>query len=156
MTENPPAVSLRPVTPENFNEVARMQVRNDQKHFVASNLYSLAEAHVFPERYPLAIYADEIPVGFLMYCYWEERQQYWIFRLLVDEKYQGHGYGRAAMRLAIERIRALPGCTQIYISYEPENNAARTLYARLGFVITGEIVGEEEVAVLEVSSLGGT
>jgi diamine N-acetyltransferase len=149
MTEIPPSVSLRPVTPENFNEVARMQVRDDQKHFVASNLYSLAEAHVFPGRKPLAIYADETPVGFLMYCYWEEHQQYWIFRLLVDEKYQGRGYGRAAMRLVIERMRALPDCTQIYISYEPQNNAARTLYASLGFVITGEIIGEEEVAVLE-------
>ncbi len=154
MMENPPTVSLRPVTPENFNEVIRMQVRDDQKHFVASNLYSLAEAYVFPGRTPLAIYADETPVGFLMYCYWEERQQYWIFRLLVNEKYQGHGYGRAAMRLSIERMRALPGCTQIYISYEPENNAARTLYASLGFVISGEMAGEEEVAVLEVGSLG--
>lgn len=152
MTENPSIVSLRPVSPENFDEITRLQVREDQKHFVASNLYSLAEAHVFPGRTPLAIYADETPVGFLMYVNWEERQQYWIFRLLVDEKYQGHGYGRAAMRLAIERMRALPGCTQIYISYEPENNTARTLYASLGFVITGEIVGEEEVAVLEVGS----
>lgn len=151
MMDNPPTVSLRPVTPENFNEVIRMEVRDDQKHFVASNQYSLAEAHVFAGRTPLVIYADETPVGFLMYCYWEEDQQYWIFRLLVDEKHQGHGYGRAAMRLAIERMRALPGCTQIFISYEPENNAARTLYTSLGFVITGEMVGDEEVAVLEVS-----
>ncbi len=79
----------------------------------------------------------------------EERKQHWI---LVAAEHQGRGYGRAAMQLLIERMRAIPDCCQIFISYEPENEVARGLYASLGFVVTGEFVGEEEVACKEISS----
>ncbi len=150
MSQNTTEVSLREVTPENFDAIISMKVRDDQKHFVASNVYSLAEARVFPQRFPMAIYAGETPVGSLMSAIWEERQQHWIFRLMIAAEHQGRGYGRAAMRLLIERMRAIPGCRQIYISYEPENDAARKLYASLGFSITGEMVSNEEVACLDI------
>lgn len=146
-----PEISLREVTPQNYETIITMQVREDQKNFVAPNVHSLAEARVFPNRYPLAIYANETPVGFLMYAYWEERQQHWIFRLIIAAEHQGQGYGRAAMRLLVERMRAIPGCQQIYISYEPENEAAKGLYASLGFCVTGEFVSGEEVACLELA-----
>ncbi len=150
MSTYTPEVSLREVTPQNFYDIVSRQVREDQKNFVASNVYALAQARVFPCRYPLAIYAGEVPVGFLMSAFWEERQQHWIFRLMVAEDQQGRGYGKAAMRLLIERMRAIPGCRQIFISYEPENDAARKLYAGLGFCITGEMVYGEEVARLDL------
>jgi len=150
MTEASPIISLREITPENYSAVVRMQVRDDQKGFVASNQASLAEAYVFPGRFPLAVYADETPVGFVMYVDWQERQQYWIFRVMIAADQQGRGYGQAAMRLLVDRMRAIPGCRQIYISYEPHNQPARALYASLGFVITGEIVEEEEVARLDL------
>ncbi|MBE0697007.1 MAG: GNAT family N-acetyltransferase, partial [Anaerolineaceae bacterium] len=111
MPKESPIISLRPITPQNFREVIRLQVSEDQKNFVASNAYSLAEAGVFPHRSPLAIYADETPVGFLMSAFDEETQRHWIFRLMIAASQQGHGYGRAAMRLLIERMRAIPGCT---------------------------------------------
>jgi diamine N-acetyltransferase len=149
MPEETPIISLRPVTPQNYEAVVTMRVREDQKNFVASNLASLAEACVFPQRYPLAIYAGETPVGFLMSAYIEETQRHWIFRLMIAADQQGRGYGREGMRLLIERMRAIPGCALIYISYEPENDAARKLYVSLGFRINGEIEGGEEVAVLE-------
>ncbi|RPJ50587.1 MAG: GNAT family N-acetyltransferase [Chloroflexi bacterium] len=144
-------ISLREVTPENYDTIISMKVREDQKNFVASNVHSLAEACVFPGRKPMAIYAGEIPVGFLMFTYWEERQQHWIFRLMIAAEHQRQGYGQAAMLLLIERMRAIPGCHQIFISYEPENQAARMLYSNLGFRPTGEIEGGEEVACLELS-----
>jgi diamine N-acetyltransferase len=145
-------ISLREITPENYSSIISMQVREDQKGFVASNVHSLAEAHVFPGRCPLAIYADETPVGFLMYVNLEDRQQHWIFRLMIAAEHQGQGYGRAAMLLLIDRMRAIPDCRQIYISYEPENDVARKLYASLGFAATGEFEGGEEVARLELSA----
>ncbi len=69
---------------------------------------------------------------------------------MIAEAHQRRGYGREAMRLLIERMRAIPGCRQISISYGPENNEARTLYSSLGFRITGEYEGEEEVARLDL------
>jgi diamine N-acetyltransferase len=150
MEQNLPTISLREITPGNFSAVLQLKVTDDQKNFVASNVYSLAEAYVFPMRSPMAIYADETPVGFLMYTYLEESQHHWIFRLMIDAAYQGRGYGREAMRQLIAHMAAIPGCTEIYISYEPENDVARKLYASLGFRTEGEILGGEEVAVLQV------
>lgn len=150
MTSQTPGISLREITPANFAEIISLKVSESQKNFVASNMYSLAEAYVFRYHRPLAIYADETPVGFLMYTYVEERAQHWIFRLMIAEAHQRRGYGREAMRMLIEHMRATPGCRQIYISYEPENNGARTLYTSLGFCITGEYEGEEEVARLDL------
>lgn len=142
-------VTLRDITPANWEAIIALKVREDQKNFVASNLYSLAEAKIFPDCVPLAIYAAEQPVGFLMYAYEDERREWWIFRLMIAQEEQGKGYGRAAMRLAIERMRAIPGCERIFISFEPENSVAEQLYRSLGFVPNDEIFHGEVVYRLD-------
>ena len=37
-----------------------------------------------------------------------------------------------------------------WLSYEPENTVAKSLYASFGFVETGEKDGEEQIAVLKL------
>jgi diamine N-acetyltransferase len=143
-------VSLREITPDNWEAILKLAVRDDQKNFVASNVYSLAEARVFPEHVPLAIFADEEPVGFLMYTYVHERGEWWIFRLMIAAGEQGQGFGRAAMRQAIARMRVQPGCNRIFISFEPENAPAEQLYRSLGFVPNDEIWGGEVVFRLDL------
>ncbi len=143
------SVTLRNITSDNWEKIIALKVRDDQKSFVASNLYSLAEAKVFPDCVPLAIYADERPVGFLMYAYENDRREWWIFRLMIAEEDQGKGYGRTAMRLGIERMRTNPDCDRIFISFEPENSVAEQLYRSLGFVSNHEILGGEVVYRLD-------
>lgn len=140
-------VTLRPVTEENFRAVVNLHVGEDQTHFVASNLYSLAEAYINPHFIPRAIYAGDDLVGFAMYTL--EKGEYWIFRLMVAAEYQHQGYGRQAMQLVIAQLRLNADCRRIFISYEPENIGAKTLYASLGFIPTGAVIGGEEVACLE-------
>lgn len=149
---------IRQVTRDNWKELIRLKVREDQTHFVASNLYSIAEAQ-FGDDYeghwdlhPFGIYDDGgTPVGFLMYGFNFEhpKQQAFIIRLMVDEKYQGKGFGRFGMQQMLETFRADERIQTVGISYEPENEAARKLYASLGFEETGEVVGEEVVAALQ-------
>ena len=43
-----------------------------------------------------------------------------------------------------------------WLSYEPENETARRLYASYGFVETGEMDGEEVIAVLRLQDLPST
>jgi diamine N-acetyltransferase len=71
---------------------------------------------------------------------------------MIDKRYQGRGYGREAMKLALDFIRTWPcGKAEFcWISYEPENEIARKLYASLGFEETGEMDGDEIVAVLKL------
>lgn len=135
-----------------------MNVRNDQKNFVASNLYSIAQAQFGEEfeghwdLHPFGIYDGDTPVGFLMYGYnfSHPAQQAFIIRLMVDEKFQGKGFGRFAMDKAMEAFRADERIAAVGISYEPENDGARKLYASLGFVETGRIIEDEVEAVLKL------
>jgi diamine N-acetyltransferase len=78
------------------------------------------------------------------------KQQAFIQRLMVDDKYQGKGYGRFGMQKMLEMFRANEQIKSVGISYEPENAPARKLYASLGFEETGELVGDETLAVLQL------
>src|SRR5512143_3910852 len=99
---------VRPVTKANWNELIKLKVRPDQEHFVASNLYSIAESQfgydepdgAHWEMLAFGIYDDGVPVGFLMYAYnfLDARMQAFISRLMVDHQQQGQGYGRFGMK----------------------------------------------------------
>jgi RimJ/RimL family protein N-acetyltransferase len=149
---------LRPVTVENWNSLIKLKVREDQKDFVASNLYSIAEAQFgFDEEghwnlFPFGLYVENEPVGFAMtgLNYAHSHFQGLILRLMVDEKYQGKGYGRAAMESMLVTFRADECVSVVCITYEPENNPARKLYASLGFEETGEFMENEVVALLRL------
>ena len=86
---------------------------------------------------------------------WEDappvaKDSYNLWRLMIDEKHQGKGYGTAAMRLILDWIRSEPcGPAECcWLSYEPENERAKKLYAAFGFRETGAFDGEEAIAVL--------
>ena len=149
---------IRPVTKDNWQELIKLKVRDDQTHFVASNLYSIAQAQFGDEYeghwdlFPYGIYEDDAPVGFLMYAlnFEHPKQQAFIQRLMVDEKFQGRGYGRFGMRALLDIFRADERIHEVAISYEPENEGARKLYASLGFVEPGEMVDGETLAILKL------
>lgn len=136
----------------NYLPVLELSVSQEQKKFVATNQYSLAQAYAQPECVPLALYAENKPVGFAMYSLDADDHQYWIYRLMIDQRHQGKGYGREAMNLLIDRIRALSDEDHryIYISFEPENAVARSLYESLGFLPDGRIEYGEVVYRLEL------
>ncbi|WP_256872363.1 GNAT family N-acetyltransferase [Paenibacillus sp. 79R4] len=90
-------IALREIDRDNFYDVIKLSVSDEQKEFVASNLFSLAQAKAYPECICLAINQDEVLVGFTMYCIDQEDQEYWIYRLMIDAAHQSKGYGKAAM-----------------------------------------------------------
>ena len=151
---------IRPVTKDNWRELIKLEVREDQKGFVASNVKSIAESQFGYDEpdfghwdfHPFGIYDNNIPVGFLMYGFnfSHPKQQAFIIRLMVDEKFQGKGYGRFGMEKLLEIFRADERIRVVGISYEPENEGARKLYANLGFVEPGEMLEGETLAVLKL------
>jgi diamine N-acetyltransferase len=151
-------ITLQPVTAKNWRALIKLKVKEDQNHFVASNLYSIAEAQFgFEEEghwdfYPFGAYVEAEPVGFVMYCFNfnHSRFQAFVMRLMVDEKFQGKGYGREIMVQVLDVFRANKQIKNVGISYEPENEGARKLYASLGFVEPGEIMDGETLAILNL------
>jgi len=142
-------ISLQPITRDNLEACINLSPREEQKSFVAPNIYSIAQAYVEPTWTPLAIYVNDTPVGFMMYGREVETGRDWIIRLMIDRQYQGRGYGRAATEAVIERIIQQPGYTELLVSYVPENTGAERLYQSLGFVATGEIEDGEIVVRLQ-------
>ena len=141
-------IELRAIDRHNFYDIISLAVSESQKSFVASNLYSIAEAKVKPECVPLAAYEGSTPVGFVMYSIDEDDEEYWISRLMIDEKHQGKGYGRQILIKVIADIQADKNYNKMYISFEPDNAAARRLYESLGFRPDGRVIEGEEVYVL--------
>ncbi|MDO8755683.1 MAG: GNAT family N-acetyltransferase [Anaerolineales bacterium] len=151
---------IRPVTKDNWRVLTKLQVSEAQKHFVASNVYSIAESQFgFDDRvhgrwdlHSFGIYDGDVAVGFLMYGFnfGHPKQQAFIVRLMVDERFQGKGHGRFGMEKMLEIFRTDERIQVVGISYEPENEGARKLYASLGFVEPGEMIGDEVLAVLKL------
>lgn len=130
-------IRLEPITAQNFYKVIELKVGDGQENFVASNVKSIAESRVYPYLEPFAVYAGDEVIGFTMPGRDPENGKYYIVRLMIDARYQGKGYGKAAMQKAIEHLKSKPDCTEIHLSFVP-GNPAEKLYSNLGFERTGE------------------
>lgn len=150
----------------NVWDILKLTVSESQKNYVAANDISIIEAYTAITgngyAFPFGIYDDEIPVGFLMIGfdvddYWTDapeiaRGNYNLWRLMIDQAWQNRGYGKQAVQLALDFIKSMPcgKAEYCWLSYEPENEAARQLYQSFGFVETGEMDGDERIAVLRL------
>ncbi len=160
-------IHLEKVTHKNVWELIELAPFESQYDFVASNDESLMEAYIAVTSesayaYPFGIYDDETPVGFLMIGYNEAgieknapeilKNNYSLWRIMIDKNHQGKGFGREAVRLALAFIRTWPHGKAEYcaLSYEPENEAAAKLYHSFGFEENDEMDGNEIVAVLKL------
>ena len=158
------------VDTSNFGVLIGLEVNDSQKDFVADNAYSLAQAYACNAEgkiaQPFGIYDGDEPVGFLMISYdcfnseeaWGGpvpayvRDSYYIWRFMIGKNHQKKGYGRDAMILLLDYIRTFPfgKAKYCWISYEPQNEAARNLYLSFGFEEqpADYVEGEEMPAVL--------
>ncbi|WP_308634936.1 GNAT family N-acetyltransferase [Paenibacillus silvisoli] len=157
-------ITLRKITLENRRAIFNLEVSEDQRRFVASNLSSVASCYVIATNgghpFPFAIYADEQPVGFIMITYRITSYDvpsiaedgYCILRLMIAKEHQRKGYGREAIKEALAFIRTFPAGPAQYcwIHYNPENEPARKLYESFGFRDNGEIIGEEHITLLRL------
>lgn len=157
---------LEKVTGKNVWDILKLHVKDEQKNFVAANDISIIEAYTTiaggGSAFPFGLYDDDTAVGFLMIGYdtdddWENPptiayNNYNLWRLMIDQRYQHKGYGKTAVELALDFIHTMPcGSAQYcWLSYEPENISAKNLYHAFGFRETGEMDGEEIIAALKL------
>ena len=156
-------VRLERIGSGNIGDVLDLRVAESQKSFVAPNDQSLMEAYIalshHGRAFPFAVCDGDTAVGFCMVGYgadddWKDAPpvahgNYNLWRLMIGERFQGRGYGKAAMRLILDFIHTLPcgPASCCWVSYDPENAAAKALYAAYGFEETGDQDGDEVIAV---------
>ena len=138
-------LEFRSVDRNNFRDILKLSVGEGQEHFVATNAYSLSQAKAQPECVPLALYDGDTPVGFTMYGLDVEDTEYWIYRLMIDQRHQSKGYGRQALAMVLERIRQDKAHHRVYLSCNPDNAWGRALYESVGFRPDGRMAHGEIV-----------
>jgi diamine N-acetyltransferase len=161
------AVSLREITEKTLFPIIKLSdtLSDAQKHMVAPNAVSIAQAHFSKYAWFRAIYADETPVGFLMMYIGPEEDEmsaeeasadaqpaagvpeepptvYFLWRLMVGGPHQGKGYGRAALELVIADLTQ-KGVTEFLVSCGEGEGSPEGFYRRLGFERNGRKYGDE-------------
>jgi diamine N-acetyltransferase len=160
-------IRLEKVNDNNFVDLMKLEVAESQKDYVASNTVSMAQAYAvnasgrFVQCF--GIYDGDTAVGFAMIGHHSEeyngmaeiyRHSYYLWRFMIDHRFQGKGFGRDALNLLLDYVLSFPDGEEDTwsTSYDQENEAARHLYASFGFAPNGEKDSDyedaEEVAVL--------
>lgn len=150
MSDSIATVTLREVNDKNVHAVIDLSVSSDQSEFVAPNVISLAQAFATTKVWVRAVYADDDPVGFVMLSDDADKPRYYLWRFMIDERYQHRGYGRRAIELVHEYVRSRPSGDRIYLHYVPESGGPEAFYKAFGYEDTGEEHGGELEAVLHL------
>lgn len=137
-------VTLQEVTAETVRAITDLRVLPGQEKFVASNAVSIAQAFFEPKAWFRAVYADETPVGFVMLYEDTDKPEYYLWRFMIDGRYQHLGFGEQALKLLIDHVRSRPGARELLLSYFPAEGSPEGFYARQGFTNTGKLHGDEK------------
>ncbi len=131
-------VSLQEVTSESLYEVLALSVAPEQESYVSANAKSIAEAYFEPKAWFRAIaHGDEL-VGFAMVYRDPEARDFYIWRFMIDARYQRRGYGKRAVELLLEEARG-DGVDEVTLNVQPGEHAALEFWRRFGFEETGEV-----------------
>jgi diamine N-acetyltransferase len=150
-------VSLRRITAETLEAILALQVSEEQRAFVATNERSIAQAHFDEGAWFRAVCADETPVGFVLVhdeslcAEPREKGYFFLWRLMIDQRYQRMGFGRRAIRLVIAQVRSRPDSDALRTSYRCGEGSPEGFYRKLGFEPTGEEEDGEILALLELT-----
>lgn len=146
-------VFLKRVDESNFIECFNLKLGKGQEKFVSHPIRSLAQAYVYYNQCtPFAIYKDNVVIGYVMVIYDYDEENYNIWHMMIDEKYQNKGYGTKAVELCLDYIKTQPfGKSNVVIlTCNIDNLSAIHIYEKLGFVDTGERDDDEMVMKLVI------
>lgn len=143
-------MALREISADTVCAVCALSVRPEQQKFVAPNAVSIAEAHFSDKAWFRAVYAGAVPVGFAMLEDQPEKPEYYLWRFMIDARYQRKGFGRRAMALLVEHVRRRPHATELLTSVVQADGGPQGFYESLGFELTGEYDDGEAMMRLRI------
>ncbi|MEV6487914.1 GNAT family N-acetyltransferase [Actinoplanes sp. NPDC051633] len=152
-------MTLRSITSDNRAAVEDLRVRPGQENFVDGVSPSLAEAAAKPHARPWcrAIYAGDVPVGFVMLADGvppgddDIPWPYYLWRFLIGARFQGRGYGHAALDRVVSYLRTRPDADVLVTSVVPGDGSPLEFYLRYGFRATGQMFDREQVLELPLT-----
>ena len=146
-------LKLRKIDESNFIECFNLSLGEGQDRFVSHPIRSLAQAYIYYNQCtPFGIYSNDTIVGYVMVIYDYDEETYNIWHMMIDEKYQGKGYGSIAIKLCIDYIKSKPfgSSNDVILTCNIDNSIAIHIYEKIGFKDTGERDDNELVMKLVV------
>ena len=136
-------IELKPVDQSNRDDCIRLKVTEVQSEYIATNENSLEAAAEHSEvARPFVIYSDGKAVGFTMFAfepdYADPDDRYWLWRFMIDEEFQGQGYGKESLKHILSYFRE-NGASNIRLSTKESNVNAIHLYQSFGFAPNGDM-----------------
>ncbi len=131
-------MKLTPINFQNWRKAAKLSVSPEQTSFIRSNHESILVAQFFPlSKQVLFELENGDPAGYALYGIEAGSQRRKVFRLMVDQKVQHQGFGKAAMRLILSEFFSDHTCSEVILCYAPSNSFAQHFYSAIGFVEVG-------------------
>ena len=126
-----------------------LRLSKEQERYVANTTTILARAYAYRNARSEAffIYDNEIPIGMGLYHDEESLNAYVFSELIIDKTFQGKGFGKAATKIILERMKNDGKYNKVVLCYIEGNNAAKTLYENFGFT---EIDRDEDEIIMEL------
>lgn len=126
-------------------DLTRFTLKNEQIHFTALPAEVIEEATMNPDKDPVVILHQAVPVGFFVlhkgseYVEPAESDRKILIRALsISEQYQGKGYALNAMKQLPDWVREFhPEIDEIILAVNEANKAAYQLYVKSGFLDLG-------------------
>ena len=135
-------ITLTEVTEENWFDVAGLNVKDDQKNYVAPAIGILARGFVYRDCNSriYVIENDGIIVGVsLVREFTDEPPGYDLQQFMIDQRYQGKGYGSEALALILDELRKEGHYDHAEICVKKDDIAAIRLYEKNGFIDSGYV-----------------
>jgi len=131
-------IALRTITEENFQQCLNVKTAAEEKDFVDSVAYSLAEAWLYYEdTKAFAICSNNEIVGFVSMYIGDNNPQ--IINFMIDDAFQNKGYGTQAAKACIHYLQSTYGAKRISAPVRTENTAAQRFWKKLGFQLSDTI-----------------
>lgn len=154
------------VTEDDYQAVMGLRRGPGQERYLGSMIShfedAIADAKACPRYW--SIHADDQLVGFVMISDNIPADTlaadddivgpYFLWRLLIDHRFQGRGYGAATIDAVVRYLRTRPNAEVLHTSCEAGDGSPQPFYLHYGFVKTGEVKWGEEILALDLSERG--
>jgi diamine N-acetyltransferase len=147
------ALGLRDIeTAEDRAAVLALRRAPGQERFLGSMESHFEDAEDEPEAMPRmwSVHDGDQLVGFVMISDNIEDLSaglvgpYYLWRLLIDEAFQGRGYGAATIDAVVEYLRTRPNADVLWTSCGKGEGGPLPFYLRYGFELVGDVQFEED------------
>ncbi len=128
--------------------LGRIRVKREQRRFTKNLLITYLQTR-HPAVTTYRIDVGDAPIGYVMLVNADNPSQWIIERLTIGEAYQGQGYGYAVADRLIDMIHDFDNSEMVIVRYKPNNETARRLFERLGFVEQDKVFRGRQIATLD-------